>query len=252
MKRTVILGLALACSLSAQACEPILPFMQVVGGPAVLTGSLIVLLAAVGLKSVAFAAWQPRLGFWHGLLLMIAGNLLTTVIGVIAAVMLGSGPLMLVGVVVAWGLAVLPARRLIASAPLPWLKHFHPGGLAGVMALALGLSVVLFSFAQMGMFSGRPMIHWAVKLTAVYLALMVSIILTAFWEEWVIWRLSSYPEQHSAFVQPVVRANLLVLLAVMLYAAAVMLPHRLKSPNFLVKPAIHEQRGPRGQESLPT
>jgi hypothetical protein len=37
---------------SANACEPILPFMKVVGGPAMLTGSWIALIVAVATKSV--------------------------------------------------------------------------------------------------------------------------------------------------------------------------------------------------------
>ena len=147
---------------------------------------------------------------------MIAGNALTTIIGAVAAVMMGSGVLLLLGIGVAWALAVLPARRLITAATRPWLRHFSPGALAGLMALALALSCVLFSVAQMGAFADQLWLYWAVKLTAIYLALVVSIILTAFSEEWVIWRLASYPEQHNAFVKPVIRANLLVLLAVMI------------------------------------
>lgn len=78
---------------TANACEPILPFIKVVGGPGLLTSSWIVLLAAVAIKSVIFAFLQRRLSVPHAIGLMVAANIVTTIVGVIVAALIGSGPI---------------------------------------------------------------------------------------------------------------------------------------------------------------
>jgi hypothetical protein len=222
-----------AFSETARACEPVLPFMKVVAGPAVLMGSWILLLAVVSLKSIIFSFLQKQLHFFHALLLMFIGNILTTVIGVIAAAMIGSGPIIVIGFLVVWMLCVIPARRFLAATKTSWLKRFTPGAFAALMALALVISCILFAVSDA--FMDHFVIYWIWKLVAVYLALIVSIVLTAFWEEWVVWKLSRCPADYAGYVQPVIRANLIVLFCIMLIAAIVMLPQRLKSPNFLVR-----------------
>lgn len=222
-----------ALGTNARACEPILPFMKVVGGPWLLTDSWIVLLAAVALKSIVFAVLQKRISFVRGLLLMFTGNVLTSFIGVIAAVMIGSGPIWVLGFLIVWALCVMPAKRLLATVKHPRLARFTPGSLAAVMALVLLISCFLFGISTIVIDSHHMILYWIWKLVAIYSALIVSIALTSFWEEWVIWKLSSCPADYSGYIQPVIRANLVVLLCVMLFAAAVMLPKRLKSPDFL-------------------
>ena len=222
-------------AVPAGACEPILPFMKVVAGPTMLAGSLAVLAGAVALKMIAFAFLQKKIGFFRGLLFMFIGNILTTVVGVIVAAMLGSGAFLFLGTPVVWALAFLPAKRLVAARALPMLTGFGPGFVATLMTLALMLSAILFMLVQGGVFLDRLILHWSVKLIATYLGLIVSIILTAFWEEWTIWRLSASPRQEDCFVRPVLLSNLLVLFCVMLFAASIMIPSRLKSRDFIVK-----------------
>ncbi len=224
-----------AFSETARACEPILPFIKVVGGPWALTNSWMILLVAVVIKSVIFSALQKKLGFVRGLLFMIAGNVLTTFIGVVAAVLIGSGPMFVIGVLIVWPLCLMPAGRFLAVVKHPWLKRFTPGSFAGIMVLALAASCFLFAISSAFIDSNHLIIYWIWKLAVIYLALIVSILLTAFWEEWVIWKFSHCPADYAGYIQPVMRANLVVLLCVMFFAAGVTLPQRLKSPNFLVK-----------------
>jgi len=81
-------------------------------------------------------------------------------------------------------------------------------------------------------------LYWSIKLLAIFLALLPSVTLTVIWEEWVIWRLSPHREGKTFFVS-VLRSNLYVLILVMAVPAALILPKRLKSPDFLAKrPAI--------------
>jgi hypothetical protein len=239
-----LLSAILFVSSNANACEPIYPFMDVVGGPGMLLQSWVVLLVAVAMKSILFAASQKQLGFVHALMLMILANALTTLIGVLAGAMLASGPILFVGIFIVWGICIVPAKRLIAAVKLPWLKRFSPGMLAGAMSLILAASCILFGISAGVQFSGSKVVYWLVKLAAIYPALMMSMVLTAFWEEWVVWKLSSCPVDYSGYVRPVIRANLVVLLCVMAFGAAVALPKRTHAPDFMLRrdsAALHDE-----------
>lgn len=225
---------ALPLPPSSFACEPIVPFVKVVAGPAFLTGSFLALGLVVLAKSAAFAYFQSSLTYSKAFLLMVAGNILTSIIGVLAAVMIGSGEIMLIGIPIVWALCLMPAKRLVAASPYPFLARSAPGAVAFGMTACLVLSCILFVVAQEVMSPGSMVLYWIFKLLAIYAALIVSIALTAFWEEWVVWRLSRLQPCDTAFVQPVIRANLLVLLAVMVISAGIMIPQRLKSPGFIV------------------
>lgn len=219
---------------SAFGCEPIVPLMQVLGGPGALTGSFTVLVGAVLLKCIAFGLFQKRISFFRSALYMLAGNLLTTVVGVIAGAMLASGVLWLIALPIVWLLSILPAKRLIAAAPNSRLAGTSAGALAAKMTGGLALSCILFMLAMAAIDSQSAMFYWIFKLAAIYAALAISIVLSAFWEEWVVWKFSRSADTDTSFAIPVIRANLLVLIVVMGVAAALMLPQRLKSPDFLV------------------
>jgi hypothetical protein len=77
-------------------------------------------------------------------------------------------------------------------------------------------------------------LYWIIKLAAIFLALFASMTLTTVWEEWVIWQLSSRPEG-TGFFASTVRANLYVLLLVMIVPAVLIFPKRLHSPDFLAQ-----------------
>jgi hypothetical protein len=199
-----------------------------------MSGSLFALSAAILLKSVVFAIFEGRIPRMRAALFMLLANVLTSFIGLIAAAMLGSGAIWLVGVPIVFVLCWLPARRLVGVAPRPWLARKSPGGVAVLMTVALVASCLLFIVAQGAILTNKLFLYWAIKLVAVYLALIASIALTTIWEEWAIWRLSSRPENASFFAS-VLRSNLYVLVLVMAVAAGLMLPKRLKSPDFLTK-----------------
>jgi len=198
------------------------------------TQSWLILLGAVLLKSTIFARSQKHLSFTMGFMGMIAGNVLTTIIGVIVAALIGSGPIIFAGALIVWPLCIWPARRILAAMNHTWLNSFSPVGMAFVMVLLLVASCFLFASSMLFTGSKPSLTYWLFKLAAVYLALIVSIVLTAFWEEWTVWKLSRLPAEFAGYVQPVIRANLVVLFCVMLFAAGVALPKRLKSPDFLI------------------
>jgi hypothetical protein len=232
---------------AAEACEPVVPFIQVVAPALALSGSLLVLAAAVMVKSALFAVFERRLPRARAAWRMFLGNVLTSFVGVLVAAMIGNGAIWLLGVPMVGVLCWLPARRLVKVAPQPWLARTSPAALAGLMTFALLASCILFTVAQGAITTHRLALYWMIKLAAIFLALFASVTLTTVWEEWVIWRLSSRPED-TGYFSTVLRTNLYVLLLVMAVPAALILPKRLKSPDFLVKRAAvvassHPYRG---------
>ena len=104
------------------------------------------------------------------------------------------------------------------------------------MTIALLASCILFMAGQSAISTHQLMLYWTIKLAAIFMALLASVTLTTVWEEWVIWRLSSRPA-NIGFFGSVLRTNLYVLVLVMAVPALLILPKRLKSPDFLAKRA---------------
>jgi len=224
----------LAVASKARACEPVVPFILTVAPALAFSGSLLMLGLAVLVKSALFTLFERRIPRLRAAWRMFLGNLLTSFVGVLVGVMIGSGPIWLIGVPVVFFLCWLPARRLVKAAPLAWLARIRPIALAAMMTVALLASCILFGLGQEAITAHRFALYWTMKLVAIALALGTSVTLTTVWEEWVIWRLSSRPEG-TAFFTSVLRTNLYVLVLVMAVPAAIMLPKRLKSPDFLVR-----------------
>ncbi len=229
----ILLAASICLSVPLSACEPVLPFMYVVGGPGVITKSIAVLALAVAVKSILFALFQKKLSFARGVLFMLNGNVVSSLVGVLAAGLVGASPFMwLFGIPIAYVLCLLPAVR--ATRFIDHSSYF----IALIMTIALVGSCALFMTIQGNASRGELVTFWSVKIVAVYLALSVSIALSTFWEEWVIWKLANVEEHETCFIQPALKANLCVLVCVMIYAATLMIPIRRQYDNYLVPSAI--------------
>ena len=233
-------GSLLLLATHVRACEPVLPFVQTVAPTVALSGSLMMLAGAVFVKSALFAVFERRLPFARAVWRMFLGNILTSFVGMLVAVMIGSGPaLWFVGIPLVCLLCWLPSRRLVQVAPLKWLSQFSGLGVAGFMTVALFASCILFVISRGAIENHELARYWTVKVIAIFMALFASVTLTTIWEEWAIWRLSSRPVGTRYFTT-VLRANLYVMVLVLAIPAVLILPKRLKSPDFLAKhkPAI--------------
>jgi hypothetical protein len=209
--------------------------MQVMVPALALSGSILVLVAAVVVKSALFAVFERRLPRLRAAWRMFLGNLLTSFVGLLVAVMIASGAgIWIVGVPLVCFLCWLPSRRLVEAAPLGWLARVSPMGIAAIMTTALVASCILFLAGRGAIETHQLALYWTIKLVAIFLALLASVTLTTVWEEWVIWRLSSRPEG-TGFFASVLRTNLYVLVLVMAVPAALILPKRLHSPDFLAR-----------------
>jgi len=232
-RRLLLVAVLVFVASPALACEPVVPFMQVMAPALALSGSILVLAMAVVVKSVLFAFFERRLPRLHAAWRMFLGNVLTSFVGLIAAVMIATSPgIWLIGVPLVGLLCWLPSQRLVKAAPLAWLARISPAAIAAAMTGALLVSCILFVVGREAIWTHQLALYWSLKLAAIFLALLASVTLTTVWEEWVIWRLSSRPEG-TGFFASVLRTNLYILVLVMAVPAVLILPKRLKSPDFL-------------------
>jgi hypothetical protein len=230
--RSTLAPLALlAVPVSAGACEPIVPFVKAVGGPGFLTAAFAILGLVVLLKSAAFAHFQQRLTFAKALLWMLAANVVTSIVGVVVTAMSDSGVAMFIGIPLVWALCLLPAQRLIGAAPVTPLARFTSGQVAFGITLVLVFSYLLLLISRTVHDSDTFLRYWLFKIPTLYVALFVGLVLTAFWEEWIVWQFSRSDDNDFSFVRPVIRANLVVLAAVMLISVGVIIPKRLRNPD---------------------
>ena len=216
-------------------CEPVIPVMHVFTGSILAKESLFVLLGAVAIKTAIFAIYEKSIAWYKAVLFMIIANCFSTVVGF--SLSIAVAPYMLPIILpfllfVCW----IPSKRIIALNPGGHFSGWTHYGLAvGVMILVFA-SWQLFTAAQSAIGSRAPLhTYWALKFLYLYSAIIISFALTTLWEEWVVSGLSKITSGNSSFLKSVAFANLITLLAVMLYAATMMLPIRLKSGNFLVQ-----------------
>jgi hypothetical protein len=211
-----------------------MPLIKAVGGPRLLTLSFVILGVVVLLKSAAFARFQSKISFAKALLWMLAANVFTSIIGIMVPAMVESGGAVFVAVPIVWAVCLLPAQRLIAAAPLSPVARFSPSHVAFAITAALVLSYLLFLMSRSVRDSAGFALYWVVKFPSIYIALTIGLAVTAFWEEWIVWRFSNSQEEDVDFVRPVIRANLVVLAAVVLLSAAVLVPKRFMSARAAV------------------
>ncbi len=242
VKKALALGAFLGlAALPAWACEPILPFIRTVAPALAFSESLVALLLVVFGKCLLFPFFERRISVLRAAWTMFLGNVLTSIIGVFVAAAIGSEPgvvfeplgwlfVLLPIFLVCW----LPTRRLVEVAPLRWLAKSSPGALSAFMVIALFVSCITFAVSQAAIDTRHLGVYWTIKVCAIFLALLPSVTLTTVWEEWMIWLCSARPRGVDYFTT-VLRTNLYVLLCTMAVAAALILPQRLKSPDFLVK-----------------
>ncbi len=227
----VLLGFA----RPALGCTPVVPVMHVFTGSILSKESLSVLLGAVAIKTVIFVLYEKAIAWYKAVLFMIIANCFSTVVGF--SLSLSFAPPFLAIIIpfllfICW----IPSKRLIALNPGGHFSGWNHYGLAvGVMILVFA-SWGLFASAQDAIGSRTPLhTYWVLKFLYVYSAIIISFALTTLWEEWVVSGLSRITSGKASFLKSVAFANLITLLVVMLYAAAMMLPIRLKSGNFLVQ-----------------
>jgi len=217
-------------SFAILACEPILPLTMLfmpwtaaamrVGGIALL---IVVLVKCGVFAALQRGAMDPAMA----VVSMFIANIVSTLAGVFAALMFIAPMTGFIGILVTIAVSVLPCRRLRDQFPKARVSVV----MITVVFLWIG-SIALFAFSQKMIFENRLVAYWIIKYASIVCGLLISMGLTTFWEEYVIWKMSGHEDL--AFVTPVFRTNAVALFLIMLVAAIAVLPERLRSPDFLI------------------
>ena len=240
--KCLILFSILSMAMPALACEPIFPLAALYAGGfslAIMAHSAPLLFAVVGVKCVVFIWFSRRLFIWYkAILLMLAANIISTLIGIVAAMPFAVPTFLIVSIPVVFSVSLLPARRYKRWFSEQVKIPVEAVTVAGIAALMFVDSIGLF-FLATGLVDHLHGVslgwYWLIKISYVYLALLLSIGLTIYIEEGTISFLAKQAkEEGTPYLAAVGRANLVALLLITFVGAIKVLPDRLASPNFLI------------------
>ncbi len=218
--------------VSAYANEPIVPLMILFvgsGGLALALGSLIGFAVIVVIKCAVFL-WKSDFRSWLAVLYVIIANVVSTFIGIIVASMFSSSFAFPAGVIILYFLFLVPARRIRQFKR--YSKH-SVWFIAFVLLMITVFSVVIFG--AMSGFMSVPYIYWPLKVVMMIIGIGISLIISVLYEESIIAGLYKIQKkERKSFMKPVLWANIIALGALMLLGAAIALPKRFSSPDFLI------------------
>ncbi|MCA9435727.1 MAG: hypothetical protein KC978_08080 [Candidatus Omnitrophica bacterium] len=216
----------------ASACEPIVVWV-VLAGPQFLNLTLASLVVVVAVKCFSFSFFEKGLPMVQRPLFMLVGNLASSVVGLAVALPLLAPAefSLVVSLVALFGLSTGPTRRL--KEVTGW-RDANSGVVLISLMLAIIATAALFGLAVTALDSDEPLVYWALKLGYIAVGLAISLFVTVIFEEWVIWGMSDRANLGRNFYPSVLKANLAAFLVGGGIGAGIMLPERLRSPNFLV------------------
>jgi len=211
------------------ACEPIVPltmsFLPWTAAAARI--GFAALLIVVSIKCILFAVLQRGMPATRAIGAMFVANVVSTIAGLFAAFTFIAPAAGIAGIIATIAVSIHPVRRL---------KLHFPDRSGATITITIVLlyigSIAFFALAQEMVMDDYLAVYWLTKYAYIVCALLISMVLTTFWEEYVVWRMSG--SDGHAFVAPVFRANAIALFLIMLAAALIVLPQRLRSPDFLI------------------
>lgn len=214
------------------ACEPIVPLFMLYSGTtlfgAIALKSGIGLLLAVAIKCLVFY-WKSDFKNVRAIGYVILGNVYSTIPGILLGITF-SVPML---ILLAYPILLIPSHNMKEYKPFRRLGTF---GSAGILFVLLIISFVVF-VAAMGAQEGPAAGYWGLKVLYCILAVGISFLISVVCEDRVITFLYTrkYKTQKS-FLDAVIWANIAVFLVLFGIGAAIALPQRLASPNFLIGP----------------
>jgi len=190
--------------------------------------SLIGLLIAVVIKCLVFY-WKSDFKNVRVIGYMILANVYSMIPGILLGMTFAVPTLILL----AYPILLIPSHNMKEYKSFRRLGTF---GSAGVLFVLLLISFVVF-LAAMGAQEGPAAGYWGLKVLYCILAVGISFIISVVCEDRVITYLYTrkYKTQKS-FLDAVLWANIAVFLVIFGIGAAIALPQRLASPNFLIGP----------------
>src|SRR2546426_5664235 len=166
------------------ACEPMVPLAKALSGPNFFGASIVWLLVAVTVKCTSFVFFERRLPWQQAAGFLLVGNVLSTMIGVVLC--LPTVAVSLLFLVPIYFVSLKPARRLAEY--FRWQSNGwrRPEALASVAVGGVAVTMFLFTSAQIALSAEKYVAYWVTKFGMLTIALLISILLTSLWEEWVV------------------------------------------------------------------
>ncbi len=234
LRRTklLLIGTAtLAFRSELLACEPMVPLAKALSGPNFFRASIVWLLVAVTVKCASFVFFERRLPWHEAAGFLLVGNVLSTLIGIVLC--LPTAAVSLLFLVPIYFVSLKPARRLAEYFRWQESGWRRPQALASVAVGGVAVTMFLFTRAQIALSADNYLVYWLTKFGMLTIALLISILLTSLWEEWVVARLARARHPERSYLAAVTRANYVTFGVVLLVAAIEMLPRRLHSKGFI-------------------
>jgi hypothetical protein len=220
-----IFAAALLFPKSAFACEPVIPLIMLFGAP------FYSLFGIVFLKAIGFAWLERSIPALKSILFVVVANIASSLIGFVLILGASVPTSMLFFLPVIYLISLRPAGRLIDFLQIENPSALNKQGVAATIVILYFMTFILFGAAQLQIDSSLTA-YWILKYLYVLTALVISIGLTTLWEELIIAGLSKSKKN---YLINVLKVNLVAFLLIMAFLAAVAMPKRLKSNNFLIQ-----------------
>jgi hypothetical protein len=224
LKITLFIFILCLFHRSAFACEPVVPLAMLFGIP------LYSLFGVIILKAILFVWLEKSIPIHKSILFIVIANIFSSLIGLGLVLATSVPSLIFAALPVVYFISITPSKRLVEFNPWEAFKNWNSNLLSIIIVGLYFSTFVLFGFAQSKLDSSLTL-YWVLKFLYVFIALTVSIGLTTLWEEWVIYKLS---QNKGNFLINVLKVNLVTFFLIMAYFAAMALPERLQSRNFLI------------------
>jgi hypothetical protein len=217
---------------SVLACEPIIPLGQLALFPGLLAHSFYLLIATVVVKCVSFVFFEKEIVWWKALLFMFLANIFTTILSFISLILTSSGAMILIALPFLGSLAMVPSRELA--------KKYFPNRNLNIVSSFIGLFLTIMYFASTILFllagkigsNGDFYGYWVAKLLGVYTGLIFGILITIFYEEWCVAKLSGNKDKAAPYLTSVSRANFIALLFMIIITGIIVIPTKLQNQDF--------------------
>jgi len=192
----------------------------------VATNSALGLLLAIGVKSMVFI-WKSDFKTFRAVIYMLLANMYSTLPGILLTVAFAAPMIILITPLI----YIIPARNMV------WFKPFERFNviIIALILAALTFVTLLLWGAAWGLQDTSLSAYWAIKFVYSSIAIGISFVITIACEESVISYLYERKyNQKRSFMEPVFWANAAVFILVVGIAAAVAIPKRLTSPDYLI------------------
>lgn len=228
----VLPSVILLSSQPASACEPIMVWV-VLAGPHWLSMSIAGLFAVIAAKCLAFTFLARDIDPIRRPGYMLLGNVVSSVVGFVVALPLAAPSLLILFLapILIAGISVAPTSRVREALGFTWVSNSWA---VYIVSLGILVTIVFYGLAMGALDANAVKSYWALKILYIAAAFGVSVFVTVLFEEWTIWKLADGSASGKNWLAPVLHANLFAFLIAGGIAASIMLPKRMRSPNFLV------------------